>query len=142
MARFEEVLPALRDGKKIRRSSWDASSKYIIASVDGDRSFIMECFHDVGNITYPSMIASELFTDDWEIVPEPNRVADYLVPMPAEPFLKDGFPVVLKYHSTNSVKPCDTYYRDTFPIGQQPGGSVMVPGSERNVENHPENRRG
>jgi hypothetical protein len=51
---------------------------------------------------------------EWE-TKEPARVADYLVPVP---FLKDA----------------GIYAKDIHPIGQQPEGSVMVPGSERDQE--------
>lgn len=44
---------------------------------------------------------------------EPTRVADYFV----------------QYRSRRS----DVYFKQTHPIGSQPEGSVMVPGSERNA---------
>ncbi len=79
--------------------------------------------------------AAEYRLIEWESK-EPVRVADYFVPIPQSEMLdykKSWFPMVLKYQSTRSCKANDIYYRDTFTIGQQPEGSVMVPGSEREV---------
>jgi hypothetical protein len=49
--------------------------------------------------------------------PEPLRVADYLV-----------------QGGTADSAPAPVWFKATHPIGQQPEGAVMVPGSERNQE--------
>lgn len=116
--KLEEVLPALRKGKKIRRSSW-------LKNWDSISSFSI----------YANEPIYGALDDDWEIDPEPKRVADYFVPIPQCELLdpaKPWFRTVLKYQSTQSVKVGDIYYRDTYAIGEQPKGSVMIPGSERN----------
>ena len=62
--KFEEVLPALREGKKVRRTSW-VSTTHIKAKGD--------YFLDV----------SGCLADDWEIVDEPkipevpHEISDY-----------------------------------------------------------------
>jgi hypothetical protein len=61
-----------------------------------------------------SLNVAAVLSNDWELVPEPVCVAGYLVPVP---FLKDA----------------GIYAKETYPIGQQPEGSVLVPGSEREV---------
>lgn len=107
MARLESVLPALREGKKVRRQRWD---KGAFLFVNG-KSVTCERYA-------PFFLSGEiLFATDWEIVPEPTRVADYLV--------KNEF-----YRTTAKGI---SWFRETHPIGQQPEGSVMVPGSEREV---------
>lgn len=95
--RLEDVLPALREGKKARRKSWP-----VVGTINILPSQSI------------SLNAENILADDWEIVPEPSRVADYLV--------KVGY--------GNGIA---VWYQYTHPIGQQPEGSVMVPGSERNA---------
>jgi hypothetical protein len=56
---------------------------------------------------------------EWE-TKEPVRVADYLVEA--------------DWCCECASKKCIPYKEKTYPIGQQPEGSVMVPGSERNQE--------
>ena len=69
--KFEEVLPALRKGKKIRRKSWKPEEYIILITNDpeygayitnekrGKQLYLINLFwiHD----------------DDWEIVPEPKK---------------------------------------------------------------------
>jgi hypothetical protein len=56
----------------------------------------------------------DVFADDWELVPESVvHAADYLVPYGV---------------GSSSV----IYIKEIHPVGQQPEGSVMVPGSKRN----------
>jgi hypothetical protein len=52
--KFEEVLPALREGKKVRRKSWDTNT------------FITN--PNLGNIATTSLMA-----DDWEVCEEPKK---------------------------------------------------------------------
>jgi len=93
MAYLEEILPELRKGRKARRACWPAEDR--IPNIRG--------------ISWESTIA-----DDWELLPEPVRVADYLV---------EARPTRLMPY----------YIKETHPIGRQPEGSVLVPGSEREV---------
>lgn len=101
MARLEDVLPALREGKKVRRKSW--------APTNSVKEFLKRDY-----------ALGSVLADDWEIVPEPSRVADYLVE------IADPTPL---YHL-----PFTHWLKQTHPIGQQPEGSVMVPNSERDQE--------
>lgn len=68
MAKFEEVLPALRAGRKVRRNSWRKHSDYTFFSID-----------DLDNGTE----LGGLLADDWEIVPKSKRVALYWIPFDA-----------------------------------------------------------
>lgn len=66
--RFEEVLPALREGKKIRRNNW-CKDGYIYINSNG------ELENQSGK--RPAIILSrldDLEADDWEIVTEKKRV--------------------------------------------------------------------
>lgn len=109
MARLEDVLPALREGKRIRNKSCSKEDYFVLKNEtlcdhSGDRRAII--------------LAESLLSEDWEIVHEPTRVADYLQP---DPF------------SMSVSGKCSRWTSKTYPIGQQPEGSVMVPGSEREV---------
>jgi hypothetical protein len=95
--KFEEVLPALRAGKKVKLACWGSVTYVDLRS---------------GGLTMKCLIA-----DDWEIVPEPTRVADYLC---LHPHLFAG-----PFGMTQQ------YYKATFDIGKQPDSAVLVPGSER-----------
>ena len=67
--KFEEVLPALRDGRKIRRRVWlDADYIYIRdgSIVDNDGDFFEIDF-------------SITLNDDWEIIEEPKYDWDYII---------------------------------------------------------------
>lgn len=106
--KLEDVLPALREGKRIRRNKWD-DDLWVRLQDAGLVDDSAESFEFNGTHT---------LADDWEIVPEPTRVADFLVP--------DSFSM------TVSGK-CSHWVSKTYPIGQHPEGSVMIPGSERNA---------
>lgn len=69
---------------------------------------------------HEKVIASHVL--EWE-VPEPTRVADYFVPINKVPSAK-------MLHNNEDFWYCKMEY----PIGQQPEGSVMVPGSERTTD--------
>lgn len=99
MARLEDILPEIRKGRKARCNYWISAESKI-----------------PGNIF---VSAADILADDWEIIPEPTRVADYLVE------IADPTPL---YHL-----PFTHWLKQTHPIGKQPEGSVMVPGSEREV---------
>ena len=66
MANFETVLPALREGKKIRRDTWFVSSKpYWWQMRDG---FIVDSNgNKINGIDYDDLLA-----DNWEVVDEPE----------------------------------------------------------------------
>lgn len=115
MARLENVLPALRDGKHIKLGSLIVYLKrYTVyckrADSESDKNFEEEFFFD----------SNAIFAYGWEIVPEHKRVADYLVPM-----------IVIE---NSIVKKGSRYERQTHPIGQQPDGAFLVPGSERTTD--------
>lgn len=102
--KLEDVLPALREGKQVRRKGWELPQSH--------SEHLQICY------AWESVTAN-----DWEIVPEPVRVADYLVLRPREfQYQKDG---ILFYR--------DAWFKETHPIGSQPPGSVNVPESERNL---------
>ena len=63
--RFEEVLPALREGKKIRRKSWGRVRSFIIIK---DDSLVDDYRCNVVIYAY------DLKADDWEIVKEKKKV--------------------------------------------------------------------
>lgn len=107
MAILEDVLPALREGKRIRNIRWPVG-RYFELSECG-RVLDQDGVHD------SALTEIEWLWEGWEIVPEPTRVADYLVPL---------------IHPDNKR---DWFVKETHPIGQQPEGSVMVPGSEKEV---------
>lgn len=88
--KLEDILPQIRKGRKARRK---------------------------GLLEFPVGFFKDIASDDWELVPEPVRVADYLVP-----------------EITGFARRRTIYHKDTHPIGQQPEGAVMVPGSERNSD--------
>ena len=109
--RFEEVLPALREGKKVRRAAWNKHSYYCLSIDDLDNGTELRV----------------LLEDDWEIVREPKRVADYLVP---------DFTSRWVSATGRWVRPSnpDKYFRQTHEVDKQPKGSVMVPGTERDEQ--------
>lgn len=63
--KFEEVLPALREGKKIRRKSWGRVHSFIIIK---DDSLVDDYRCNVVIYAY------DLKADDWEIVEEKKKV--------------------------------------------------------------------
>ena len=112
MARLEGVFPALREGKFVRSSTLNKEIRL------GPDRLLDRDGHEV------AMNRRWLFWEDWEIVPEPVRVADYFCPLPEKITAPDG----------QIIKLDKVYGLATLPIGQQPEGSVMVPGSEREQE--------
>lgn len=64
--KFEEVLPALRDGKKIRRKAYPLD--YYIC-LEGN---VVKAFNRLtGEI---KLMSGDLKADDWEIVKEPKKI--------------------------------------------------------------------
>lgn len=132
--KFEEILPEIRKGRKFRQKSWEL----------GHYFFLERDVPDWGDCLTDHNGCSENFSfdiswiidnvDDWELVPEPVQVADYFILAPPEAFSSGKYHPVWKWRSSQSAKVCDIYYRDTYPIGKQPDGAVLVPGSERNQE--------
>lgn len=66
--RFEEVLPALREGKKIKRSSWGKDT-YFYKNHQG--TFIVK---NGGADGYYYNLSYLLNSDDWEIIKETKKV--------------------------------------------------------------------
>lgn len=64
--KFEEVLPALRAGKKIRLKEWE-EIEYIYKPEDENE--LRSEDHHVINLSW-----KDFFSDDWEIVKEPKKV--------------------------------------------------------------------
>ena len=117
MAKFEDIIPDIRKGKKFRRASWKAG-KHIYLERDvpnwGDVLTDQDGLSAIFFAFETHWIIDE--DDDWEIVPDPTRVADYLVPYNG--LVPHNGPIIV-------------YTKQTHPIGRQPEGSVLVPGSER-----------
>ena len=68
--KFEEVLPALREGKKVRRK--DYPSDYYICLKDKVLKAFISYFNGfVGEI---KLITRDLLADDWEIIKESKKV--------------------------------------------------------------------
>lgn len=63
--KFEEVLPALREGKKVRRKSWGRVHSFIIIK---DGSLVDDYHCNVGIYAY------DLKADDWEVVKNKKKV--------------------------------------------------------------------
>ena len=68
--KFEEVLPALRDGKKIRRKEW--FEKYFIYR-EG-----LSVYKEDG-VNYCFMGCDQLLCDDWEVFEEPEPDWSYII---------------------------------------------------------------
>ena len=68
--KFEEVLPALREGKKIRRKNivWKNYYGYLFVIENKDKIFS----DSAGNDDY-KLTKEDLLVDDWEIVKEPKK---------------------------------------------------------------------
>jgi hypothetical protein len=105
--RLDDVLQALRDGKSIRRQGWEGFSIRIMGLA----------LYGNNNKPYAFNLC-DISAMDWEVVPKPKRVADFLVE------ITDPNPL---YH----LPPFTHWLKQTHPVGQQPEGAVMVPGSER-----------
>ena len=66
--KFEEVIPALKEGKKARRKRWGAKNhNYIV--VDKEDDLIVDMVYGKFPFTLGDLIA-----DDWEIVKEKKKV--------------------------------------------------------------------
>jgi len=103
---FEEILPALRAGKKVRRPGWNKSS--YVKAYD-----VMVRWDDGQDL---AISVSGLNADDWEVVFEPTRVADYLV----------------KTEFTN-CEDAPLWIQRTFEVGKQPTDAMLIPETEREV---------
>ena len=68
--RFEEVLPALRTGKKIRRKAYPPDN-YICLEDNVLKAFISYLNKLTGEI---KLMPKDLLADDWEIVKETKKV--------------------------------------------------------------------
>lgn len=64
--KFEEVLPALREGKKIRLKEWEEIEYIYMPKNKTDLK--TEDYHSV-NLSW-----QDLFSGDWEIIKEPKKV--------------------------------------------------------------------
>ena len=100
--KFEEVLPLLREGKKVRRKTW-TEGRYITASYG---------LIAVAGDTW--MYSEGILDDDWEIYKEPVTVADYAVPIIG--YLWDGY---------------QAYYTEPFEVGKEPEDSLKIEGTTR-----------
>lgn len=105
--KFEDVLPALRAGGKVRLTTPN--------ELHGDGYIFSNGYHyrssDCGIV---NLSREYIDSHDWEIVPEPKRVADYLAPCPNMPTV---------------------WFQNTYEIGKQPVDAVLIPGTEREVPN-------
>ena len=66
--KFEEILPALREGKRIRRTGW-RNQGYIRKITIG----IFELIADENNNTYVLTI-NDLCANDWEVIKEKKKI--------------------------------------------------------------------
>lgn len=74
--KFEGVLPALREGKKIRRKSWAAGRYLRIVKDDLEYGTYLT---DERELADTFSIGLDLIGhDDWEIVPEPRKIVRWL----------------------------------------------------------------
>lgn len=104
--RFEEVLPALREGKKIRLPEWN-KDRYI---------YVWEghLLKQYGAICSLGIDAS--LYDSWEIVKESKVVADYV------------------FSPTNEFTDGEYYPVLTYVVGTQPATAKKIEGTERTEE--------
>lgn len=107
--RFEEVLPALREGKKIRLAHWD-KDKCIY-------TYEEHLLNQHGAICSLGLDTS--LYDSWEIVKEPKVVADYAVP----------FTDV--YRHPSGVGAISGYTIQTLEVGKVPKDALKIEGTER-----------
>ena len=123
--KFEEVLPYIRKKEWVQRAN--GAMKITLSPcgsefINDDRRAI-----DLNDVdTFDSLF----HCDDWVVTKKPIRVADYLVEV------KHSAHVINKIWGRESVKmeSVPYYIKQTHPIGQQPEGSVLVPGSERDSD--------
>ena len=62
---FEEILPHIRKGEKVRRKGWDDSA-YMILSDRGARYLYLYCYGMLFDETY-NLSGYDITSDDWEI---------------------------------------------------------------------------
>lgn len=75
--KFEDVLPALREGKKIRREYWKPYKKYIYLHFENSNNCAKLFFHrndGKDDEKWRCFPIADLIADDWEIVEEPKKV--------------------------------------------------------------------
>ena len=68
--KFEEILPALKNGKKIRRKAYPLDY-YICLKDNVLKAFISYFNRLIGEI---KLMSKDLLADDWEIVKEKKKV--------------------------------------------------------------------
>ena len=68
--KFEEVFPALRNGKKIRRKEW--SEEHFIYR-EG-----LSVYNEDG-VDYDFISSDQLLCDDWEVIEEPEPDWEYII---------------------------------------------------------------
>ena len=71
--KFEEVLPALRADKKVRRSSW-GDGFYIVLQRESPRGGELVWWDGSQNYNYYSPSRDDFNANDWEIVKETRKV--------------------------------------------------------------------
>jgi len=102
--KFEEILPALRGGKKIKRLIWEKDYLYR----DGD--YLCSACNNGKEIDFYSSAIFEV--DDWEIIEEPKQKVKYypvLVKWDDEPRLFIDAQESSRFKST---KEAHNYYKD------------------------------
>lgn len=63
---FEEVLPALRAGKQVRREGWDVGTEIFFP--DGSSHLKIQNLRISGEVKPCFMAGYDLLADDWQIV--------------------------------------------------------------------------
>ena len=106
--KFEEVLPAFKEGKKIRSKKVNALFDYLVLNSEGA---VIDCSGFRCSETFVDCILEDL--DDWEIVKETKRMAKYLVPISLNNYL---------------------YEKQEHEMGKEPIFSVMMPGTDYEQE--------
>ena len=70
--RFEEALGALREGKKVRRASWDKHYRHVELKTNGGftEAFVFKDTTGGETMEWPYAAArrSDLLAEDWELV--------------------------------------------------------------------------
>lgn len=116
--RFEEVIQALREGKRVQNSSMVGTNSYIALDTKS-KCLTYVCDGVAGNWS-----THGIGEDTWEIFPETMRVADYLVHSNGvwQTDLSIGYVKSQLY---------SVWLQKTYRVGEQPEGAIMIPGSER-----------
>jgi hypothetical protein len=104
--KFEEIMPALRAGKKVRLKAWANLRDEYLSLADSCNAELM---------------LFQVVMDEWEVVPEPTRVADYWVPDSCWGYVRMD-PTAVEFAR-----------KHTIAIGEQPDTAVLIPGTEREV---------